>query len=242
MRIATIEQLLDVLDDLFADTSDLTRRQQTDPWKQIFTRPGHPLNSDLPDVNLLDWRAAGLLPQGEGLTALDVGCGLGRNTRWLARQGYRAKGVDLSSFAVVQARTRTTEPNATYLEADFLRETIPGAPFDVVYDSGCFHHLPPHRRLSYLGALAACLKPGGRFGICTFAAGQMGSEADDLTLFRQGSLEGGIGYSTDDLKTIFCGLDPVHTGPLRPLHRTGEAAFSMNFLSASLFRCPRSLL
>lgn len=238
MRIATLEQLLDVLDGLFDDGSDLTRREAVDPWEQIFTRPDHPLNSDLPDVNLLDWRAADLLPSGQGCTALDIGCGLGRNTRWLAHQGYQALGVDISLFALSQARERTSDANAMFLESDFLREAIPGGPFDVVYDSGCFHHLPPHRRLSYLDALAACLKPGGLFGICTFAAGQMGSDADDLTLLKQGKLEGGIGYSADDLKAIFWALEPLDSRLLRPRQSADENAFTMDFLGASLFRRP----
>ncbi|CAM3186771.1 hypothetical protein DESA109040_01685 [Deinococcus saxicola] len=54
MRLVTVEQLLNVLDGLFKGDSDLTWRQAVDPWEQIFTRPDHPLNSDLPDVNLLD--------------------------------------------------------------------------------------------------------------------------------------------------------------------------------------------
>lgn len=239
MRISTVEQLLDALDDLFTDGSDMTRREAIDPWEQIFTRPNHPLNSDLPDVNLLDWRATDLLPGGEGRTALDIGCGLGRNTCWLAAQGYRATGIDLSPFAVRQARERTTQADATFLECDFLREPIQEGPFDVVYDSGCFHHLPPHRRLSYLNALLTCLKPGGLFGICTFRAGQMGSDADDLTLFRQGKLEGGIGYRADDLENIFSNLTLLDSRPLRPLQNADEDAFTMDFLGASLFRRPR---
>ncbi|CAM3613525.1 class I SAM-dependent methyltransferase [Deinococcus frigens] len=238
MRVATVEQLLDVLDGRFEGGSDLTRRGAVDPWQQIFTRTDHPLNSNLPDVNLLDWRAAGLLSGGEGLTALDIGCGLGRNTRWLAGQGYRATGVDLSAFAVRQARQRIVEAEATFLEGDFLRESMPGSSFDAVYDSGCFHHLPPHRRLSYLNALLACLKPGGLFGICTFAAGKMGSEVDDLTLFRQGKLEGGLGYSADDLREIFADLEPLDSRPLRPLQSADEPAFTVDFLSAALFRRP----
>lgn len=238
MRAATLEQLLDVLDGLFEEGSDLTRREAADPWASIFTRPDHPLNSDLPDVNLLDWRAADLLPGGQGRTALDIGCGLGRNTRWLAHQGYQTLGVDLSPFALRQAEARTSEANARFLERDVLREAIPGGPFNVVYDSGCFHHLPPHRRLSYLAALTACLKPGGLFGICTFTAGQMGSDADDLTLLKQGKLEGGIGYSADDLNAIFSAFEPLDHRPLRPLQGAEENAFTMDFLSASLFRRP----
>ena len=115
-----------------------------------------------------------------------------------------------------------------------LRQDIPGGPFDFIYDSGCFHHLPPHRRLSYLRALDGCLKPGGFFGICTFAAGKMGSEADDLTLLRQGKLEGGIAYSADDLQEVFCEFELLSSGPL-PDDETGTV-FTQVFLIAALFR------
>ena len=87
MRIATLDGLLDALDRLFDDGADLTRRGTQDPWERIFSQPGHPLASDLPDACLVDWARRELLPPGHSLTALDLGCGLGRNACWLARQG-----------------------------------------------------------------------------------------------------------------------------------------------------------
>lgn len=234
VRVTNLDQLLAILDELFYDGSDWTRRHPRDHWADIFSRPDHPLNSDLPDANLVDWNNRGLLPRGDGRSALDIGAGLGRNTRWLARQGYQATGIDLSPYAVREAWVRSVEPRASFLECDVLREDVPGGPFDVVYDSGCFHHLPPHRRLSYLGAVMSTLKPGGLFGICTFASGHMGTEATDLELFRQGRLEGGIAYSLEDLKVIFSAFQWLDGGALPSC----EAAFSMEFLHSALFRRP----
>ena len=238
MRITTLEELLEALDELFDDGADLTRRGAQDPWERVFSQPGHPLASDLPDACLVDWTRRGLLPSGDGLTALDLGCGLGRNARWLARQGYAVTGLDLSPYAIGQAREQTSDPNIRYLEGDVLRDPIPGGPFDVVYDSGCFHHLPPHRRLSYLHTLRQVLKPGGWFGLCTFAWGQMGSEKSDVELLRQGQLEGGVGYTLNDLRQIFGELDFVTGGPLSELAPAPEPVFQMDFLQAALFRRP----
>ena len=238
MRLATLEQLLNTLDQLFADGSDWTQPNDQDHWAELFCRPDHPLNTDLPDANLANWIKRGLLPGGAGKAALDIGCGLGRNTRWLVAQGYRATGIDLSPYAVKYARERSAKSSARFLECDVLRQDIPGGPFDLVYDSGCFHHLPPHRRLSYLKALISCLKPGGLFGICTFAAGKMGSEADDLTLLRQGKLEGGIAYSLADLRGVFSGLTLLDGGPLHSPEDEAEAVFAKAFLIAALFYRP----
>lgn len=238
MRVATLAQLLDTLDRLFDDGSDWTNRDSRDHWAHVLGRPDHPLNTDLPDASLVDWRQRGLLPAGKSKTALDVGCGLGRNARWLARQGYRTTGVDISPYAVAEARRRSPGLAATYHDRDVLREPIPGGPFDVVYDSGCFHHLTPHRRLSYLEALDVCLKPGGLFAICTFAAGKMGTDAADVALLRQGRLEGGIAYGTDDLRDIFAALELLDCGPMPAPRPGGEAVFSMDFLNVALFRRP----
>lgn len=42
-------------------------------------------------------------------TALDVACGLGQNSIWLAQQGYSVVGVDLSAVALAEARRAATE-------------------------------------------------------------------------------------------------------------------------------------
>lgn len=93
--------------------------------------------------------------------------------------GASVTGVDIAASALEAARGRTE--GVEFREVDFLREGVPGGPFELVYDSGCFHHLAPHRRISYLKSLREVLAPGGYFGICTFTAGRMGStEPDDV--------------------------------------------------------------
>jgi hypothetical protein len=47
---------------------------------------------------------------------------------------------------------------------------VPGGRYSLVYDSGCLHHLPPHRRVSYLDLLDRVLLPGGHLGLVCFAA------------------------------------------------------------------------
>jgi hypothetical protein len=37
-------------------------------------------------------------------------------------------------------------------------------PYDLIYDSGCFHHLPPHRRVSYLDLLDRTLAQAATSG------------------------------------------------------------------------------
>jgi SAM-dependent methyltransferase len=240
LRITTTQQLVDLLDGLFADRADWTSRAGADHWAEVLSREEHPLNSDLPDANLLLWAQRGFLgdlgAKTETLTALDIGCGLGRNSRWLANAGFSVIGVDIAAYAVEEANRRSSAHRVVYLELDFLREDVPGGPFDLVYDSGCFHHLPPHRRISYFQALDTCLAPGGLFGISTFATGKMGSEADDLTLFREGRLDGGIAYSLDELCEMFSAFAVLDVRPMPVASEVEEPAFYQDFLNTALFR------
>jgi 2-polyprenyl-3-methyl-5-hydroxy-6-metoxy-1,4-benzoquinol methylase len=86
MRVTTHDQLLELLDGLYADR---TSRDAAGFWDALLLQEDHPLHSDLPDAALVTWKADGLLGDRPGRTALDVGCGLGRNSRWLADSGFR---------------------------------------------------------------------------------------------------------------------------------------------------------
>jgi SAM-dependent methyltransferase len=173
-----------------------------------------------------------------GRTALDIGCGLGRNSRWLAAQGFTTTGIDIAPYALDRAAGRSQGQGVTYLQRDFVRASPAGVWFDLIYDSGCFHHLAPHRRISYLQALRAALAPGGLFGICTFAAGRMGTSSADADLLRQGQLRGGIGYTLDELREMFSWLEAVDAGPMPASVPSREPVFTQDFLNVALFRRP----
>lgn len=112
-------------------------------------------------------------------------------------------------------------------------------PYDLIYDSGCFHHLPPHRRISYLALLDRCLAPGGHFALTCFAAGEggMGSELPDAELYRQGSLGGGLAYTSEELRDIFSvsGLTEVELRRMRD-EAPESPVFGESFLWTVLFR------
>jgi cyclopropane fatty-acyl-phospholipid synthase-like methyltransferase len=110
-------------------------------------------------------------------------------------------------------------------------------PYDLIYDSGCFHHLAPHRRISYRALLDRVLAPGGLFGLSCFAAGGMGSELSDAEFYRQSRLHGGVAYTPDSLRWIFSDLTEVE---LRRMHDEPpeSVSFGEPFLWTALFRRP----
>ncbi len=113
-----------------------------------------------------------------------------------------------------------------------------GGPYDLIYDSGCFHHLPPHRRISYLALLDRVLAPGGHLGMTCFASGEMGSEIADAELYRRARLDGGLAYSAQSLRWIFSGLTEIELRRMRD-EPPESPYFGEPFLWTALFRRER---
>ena len=70
---------------------------------------------------------------------LDLGCGRGRNARLLAQLGHSVVGVDISRTAIEDARAGNGDLDCAYHALDALIDPLPGGPFDLVFDFGCWH-------------------------------------------------------------------------------------------------------
>ncbi len=187
-----------------------------------------------PDESLASWLSSGVLAKGR---ALDLGCGPGRNAIALAQAGFDVDAVDLSSSAIEWGKARAEDAGADvrFHHADIFTVELPHDRYDLVYDSGCLHHLPPHRRVSYLELLDRLLEPGGHFGLACFAAGAMGSERTDEELYREGTLEGGLAFDPDALRWIFSDFTKVEIRPMADQPDDSQS-FGRSFLLSALFR------
>ena len=107
-------------------------------YKDRYKAKKTPWDAGRADFNLVD--IVNRLPIGKG-KALDVGCGSGHNSIWLAQHGFLVTGVDVSEVAVQQAKENASQNNVncTFLSLDFFEEDVPGVPFIFVFDRGCFH-------------------------------------------------------------------------------------------------------
>lgn len=239
----TADDALDLLDHLFDQAADRWSERGGAAWWDGFYADrvrGIPFFRDAPDESLVAWQEAGLLGVTQGTTVLELGCGPGRNAVWLARHGAAVHALDLSPEALEWGKERATAAgvDVRFERADVLRWQPPAGGYDVVVDSGCFHHLPPHRRVTYLALLRRALRPGGRFALACFAVGGpdgvTGTVASDLDLYRSGSLGGGLAYTDDDLRAVFADLTAVEVRRMRDLP-DDAAAFGRDFLWAALF-------
>lgn len=98
----------------------------------------------------------------EGSDILDLACGEGYFTRWLARHGARATGVDASSRLLARARQRAGDLPIAFHHEDAQRlACLDDESFDAVLCSMAMMDIPD--LAPTLVSVHRVLRPGGRF-------------------------------------------------------------------------------
>lgn len=93
---------------------------------------------------------------------LELGCGLGRFSTYLSKQGIDAVGVDFSKVAIEKAQKRVAgkEQKPTFLTGNVTNLDMLTEPFDISFDIGCFHCLSEENMQKYVSEIHRLLKPG----------------------------------------------------------------------------------
>jgi SAM-dependent methyltransferase len=95
--------------------------------------------------------------------ALDLACGEGQNSIWLAQRGWQVVGVDFSEVAVAKGRRRAAEAGIAvdFQVADLLVFEPDSQAYDLVIT--LYLHLLPDERRLVLERAAGAVAPGGTF-------------------------------------------------------------------------------
>ena len=135
--------------------------------------------------------------------AVEFGCGEGRNAIFLAKRGIDVTAIDSSDIAIRNAKDKTEDlKNVRLICSDFLAVDFADRKYDLVLDSGMFHHLAPHRRLQYRELLKGLLKETGYFVLLCFSADEDGAEElDDLEFYTKRNT--GVAFSEQRLRDFF---------------------------------------
>lgn len=104
-------------------------------------------------------------PWCRGKDVLDLACGVGYGTAYLAGFARRVVGVDVSEDAIEYARRRYAAPNIEYAVADAAALPFEADSFDAVCSFETIEHLPD--REAYLAEVARVLRPAGTFVVST---------------------------------------------------------------------------
>lgn len=147
--------------------------------------------------------------------ALDIGCGTGTQSLYLARQGWKVTGIDFvgKALRVAQRKATAIGVSPTWVKGDVTRlpelESKDG--FTLLFDFGCFHGLSDKQREAYVREITSVAASGATLLLFAFHPGKRGP------MPRGASSEEIAGYFEKDWELIWTrkatGIQV--TGPLR---------------------------
>ncbi len=172
---------------------------ESDQWNERYAGTDRLWIQD-PDPQLV--KSVSPLPVG---TALDLGCGEGRNALWLAQAGWRVTAVDFSSVAL-ERLARAAEERGVQVEveeADLLEFSNSKRTFDLVVLANI--HPPAESRRRLFAELPPMVNPGGHLfliGHHVDAFGHSGPPERERLLTEEEVAESFSGYRIDRLERV----------------------------------------
>ena len=123
--------------------------------------------------------------------AVDVGCGIGGSSRFLAtKYGAQVRGITLSPFQCRRAQFLTQkaglEDRAKFEVADALAMPFQQGSFDLVWSMESGEHMPDKRQ--FISELVRVAAPGGKIIVVTWCHRNL-KEGETLTRFERGLLK-----------------------------------------------------
>lgn len=104
--------------------------------------------------------------------ALDLGCGTGTNSIYMAQHGWDVTGIDFvpRAVAMANAKVEAADVKARIILGDVtrLQELNVGAGYSLVFDLGCLHSIPDRRRDAYARGVTEVTLPGADYLVFGF--------------------------------------------------------------------------
>ena len=133
--------------------------------------------------------------------ALELGCGTGSNSVWLARQGFAVTAIDVSPSAVERARERAEKMGVSvrFLAGDLRDAGLLGGPYDFFVDCGCYGAMRREDRAGYLDAAARLTRPG-TLGLVLTGNDQESEDEEGPPVLSEGQLRRDFGRPFEVLR------------------------------------------
>lgn len=166
-------------------------------WDEYYNKKGYFLK--YPDENLIRFIFTELKNnKNEKLKILDVGCGIGRNSIFMANEGFDVYGIDISKEALNIAKKKAKEKKLSinYIYSNFSDLSFENNSFDAVVDIQSIQHNRINEIKKIFSEVFRVLKKGGKFFSLSVSkedhAIRKGEEIEENTLknIREGTFEG----------------------------------------------------
>jgi 2-polyprenyl-3-methyl-5-hydroxy-6-metoxy-1,4-benzoquinol methylase len=140
------------------------KREKRD-WEEIYSRHNLaeiPWHSDKPDQELID------LIENKRIKpnfVLDIGCGAGTDSIYLASKECKVTAIDVSHEAIKIARERAEKAGVeiNFIAGNFLDVEFDNERFDFINDRGFLHHIDPRNRERVAIKIDNILKSNGYY-------------------------------------------------------------------------------
>lgn len=121
-----------------------------------------PWDDELPPPEVI-----ALIPLLKKGRALDLGCGYGRTSIYVAQHGWRADGIDFVPAAVDGAKQRAAAAGVSdrvnFYQGSASSSDMLAGPYDLAVDIGCMHSFPPEQLVEYRDSLKRLLRTGAKY-------------------------------------------------------------------------------
>jgi ubiquinone/menaquinone biosynthesis C-methylase UbiE len=135
------------------------------PWD------GHPLAQSLRELI----EGTGGTPPLPAASALELGCGTGDTTIYLAQHGWDVTAVDFVAKPLDRARAKAgvAGVSANFVQADVTRlsQSGVGTGFRLIVDNGCLHNMIDEDRDAYVREVGAVAASDAQLLVVAFAPG-----------------------------------------------------------------------
>ena len=110
----------------------------------------------------------GLIKKGK---TLDLCCGAGTNTIYLAEKDFEITAIDISQMALKHAKEKAEQAKVkiSFMIQSFVDLSFKENKFDFVFDMGCFHHVKIGDRPKFIKGIRRILKNGGDYLLTCFS-------------------------------------------------------------------------
>jgi SAM-dependent methyltransferase len=159
-----------------------------------------PWDTKAPNENVIEWQTAGWVHG----NVLDIGCGLGDNAIYLAKNGHNVTGLDISPTALITAEQRAKDAGVhlKFAVADSTKLDGYTDAFDTVIDSGMFHCLDDDGRRSYAAAVHRATRPGATLLLSCFSDANLVGEQWPRPAVSEDTLRDVLGAAGWDIASL----------------------------------------